>query len=186
MDPISAMVVALGTVAYAAITAAASQTKAEAHVAAEAILEDLRKRRESWAEDLKARLENGRSGGPFTALWWGWAAFRTAQALRAALSREPREAEREERPEAEQDEAEQDEEIGSFGRVWGAAKRGAQYAREENRRRHAENEPPKRVRIAICWRCGYPFAGTALQWAPGAVGLPWPAGLNWRTPQPEG
>lgn len=158
MDPISAVVFSMivsWVVMRAAAEAGMDQAKAEARHAAAAIRKDLRKRHQAWAKRLEARLADGRKGGPATALWWGWAAMRTAKGIRRVMRREPRAAERA-----------IGGTTGPFGRIFTATRRGAQYARDEARRqREAHEARTPREPVGVCGRCGAVAAKSALAWA---------------------
>lgn len=157
MEPMSALIIACviaWRVVYSAGDAAVDQAKAEAHQAASAIRDDLRRRHKGWADDLNQRLTDGRSGGPSTALWWGWAAARTARAVRQAMRRQPRTAEQNPRAIRAT--------TGPFRRIWEAAVRGGRFAREEARRQRAADERQTRVPVGVCGRCGAVAARTAL------------------------
>lgn len=158
MDPISAMAFSL-IVSWLAVNAGweagVDQAKAEARHTAEAIRKDLQKRRKAWAKQLESRLADGRKGGPATAIWWGWAAMRTAKGIRRMMRREPRATERA-----------IGGTTGPFGRIFTAAWRGAQYARDEARRqREAHEERTPREPVGVCGRCGAVAAKSALAWA---------------------
>lgn len=158
MDPVSALVlgcVVAWCMTRAAGEAAVDQARAEARAAASAVRSDLNARREAWAGELAARLASGRKGGPSTPLWWGWAAFRTAGAIRGALSSAPREAER---PQAIRGT------VGPFRRIWEAGQRGAGYAADEARRQRDAKQQPTRVPVGVCGRCGNVVARSALEW----------------------
>lgn len=157
MDPFSAMIFAIvvsGVIVHTAWDAGVDQAKAEARHAAEAIRKDLQKRRKVWAKQLNDRLENGRTAGPATALWWGWAAMRTAKAVYRGLKREPRTAEKA-----------IGGPTGPFQRIFGAAWRGARYARDEARRQREAREKAARTPVGVCSRCGAVVANAALAWA---------------------
>jgi hypothetical protein len=158
VDPISAMAFSLivsWVVVNAAWEAGVDQAKAESRHAAEAIRRDLQKRHKAWAKQLERRLADGRKGGPATAIWWGWAAMRTAKGLRRMVRREPRAAEKA-----------IGGTTGPFSRIFGAAWRGAQYARDEARRqREAHEKRSPREPVGVCGRCGAVAAKAALVWA---------------------
>jgi hypothetical protein len=82
--------------------------------------------------------------------------MRTARGVRRALRRDPREAEK---PRAIRGTT------GPFGRVFGAAWRGAKFAREEARRQREAHERASGVPVGVCRRCGAVAAKTALVWA---------------------
>lgn len=158
MDPFSALIfamVASWAIMRSAAEAGVEQAKAEARQAAAAIRKDLNKRQKAWAKQLNDRLEEGRKGGPATAMWWGWAAFRTARGIHRALRNKPREAEKRAIR----------GETGPFGRIFGAAWRGAKYARQETRRQRQAHERAARVPVGVCGRCGAVTAKAALVWA---------------------
>ena len=158
MEPFSALIIAMvasWAIMRSAWDAGVDQAKAEARQAAAEIRKDLKRRQKAWAKQLNDRLEEGRKGGPATAMWWGWAAFRTARGLHRALRDKPREAEsRAIRGET-----------GPFGRIFGAAWRGAKYAHQETRRQREAREQATRVPVGVCGRCGAVVAKTALVWA---------------------
>lgn len=159
MDPVSALVIACVVswcIARASAEAAMDQARAEAREAASAIRDGLRGRQDAWAERLADRLADGRKGGPSTALWWGWAAARTARAVRAAVRREPRTAERQRAVRGT---------TGPFRRVWDAGVRGARFARDEARRQRDAQQPRTSVPVGVCGRCGAVTARAALVWA---------------------
>lgn len=155
MEPVSALIIALVSAWYmsrGAAEAAVDQARAEARTASAAIRDDLRQRGQSWADDLGQRLAAGRSGGPFTGLWWGWAGLRAFQALRNGLR-------------SDQDHAGPRSirgPRGPFGRIWDAGTRGARFARDEHRRQRADQEKPRRVPVGVCGRCRAVVARAAL------------------------
>ncbi len=156
MDPVSAILIAWAVawcVTSAAAEAAVDQARAEARTAASAIRGDLRGRKDAWAKGMADRLDNGRKGGPSTGLWWGWAALRTGQALRRALRKEPRDAEK---ARAIRNTS------GPFRRIWEAGQRGARYAYDETRRQREARERPAGTPVGVCERCGAVVARTSL------------------------
>jgi hypothetical protein len=158
MDPISAMAFSL-IVSWLAVNAAweagVDQAKAEARHTAEAIRKDLHQRRKAWAKQLEKRLADGRKGGPATAIWWGWAAMRTAKGIRRLMRKDPREAEKQ-----------IGGPTGPFQRIFTAAWRGAKYARDEARRqRETHEKKTPREPVGVCGRCGAVTAKKALAWA---------------------
>ncbi|GAA3957403.1 hypothetical protein GCM10023085_44900 [Actinomadura viridis] len=156
MDPVSALITACALawfVTRGAVDAASAQAGQEARVAAAAIQDDLRRRREAWAKRLADRVAGGRAGGPATALWWAWAAARTAQAVRRGLRREPRAGERARELRGE---------TGPFRRIWDAGVNGARFARQESRRQRHTEERHARVPLGVCGRCGTVVARRSL------------------------
>lgn len=153
MEPVSALALAC-FVSWC--LAAMDQAKAEVRTAASAIRDDLHRRQDAWAKQVADRLANGRKGGPSTALWWGWAAFRTAKAVRQAMRKEPRDAEK---ARAIRDTS------GPFRRIWEAGRRGARFAADEARRQRDAQEKQARVPVGVCGRCGAVVARAALVWA---------------------
>ncbi len=158
MDPFSALIfamVASWAIMRSAAEAGVEQAKAEARQAAAAIRKDLKRRQQAWAKQLNDRLEEGRKGGPATAMWWGWAALRTGRAIRRALRRETRPEEKARAIRGV---------TGPFRRIWDASVRGAKYARDEARRAKAAHERAARTPVGVCGRCGAVAAKTALVW----------------------
>lgn len=158
MEPVTAVLLSLAAawaIVRAAWDAGVDQAKAEARHAAAAIREDLRARRAAWAKELHKRLDEGRKGGPSTALWWGWAALRTARAVRRMLRREPREAEKRSIRGT----------TGPFWRIWEASWRGARFAWDEARRQREAHEKRTRIPLRVCARCGVVAAKSALVFA---------------------
>lgn len=159
MDPVSALViacVAAWAMTRGAVDAAASQAAQEARAAADAIREDLRGRSEAWARTLADRIADGRKGGPATGMWWVWAAARTGRAVRDALRREPRQAERARQVRGT---------TGPWRRIWDAGVNGARFAREQARQRRQAPEQPTQVRLGVCEQCGAVVARDSLQTA---------------------
>lgn len=159
MDPFSALIFAMiasWAIMRSAAEAGVEQAKAEAREAAAAIRKDLKRRQQAWAKQLNDRLEEGRKGGPATALWWGWAALRTGKAIRRALRRETRPEEKARAIRGV---------TGPIRRIWDASVRGARYARDEARRAKAAHERAARTPVGVCGRCGAVAAKTALVWA---------------------
>lgn len=157
MDPVSAVVIALAAawaITRGAVDGAAEQAAQEARAAAEAIRSDLRTRSEAWARTLADRVADGRAGGPATGMWWAWAAVRTGRAVRNALRREPREAERARAIKGE---------TGPWRRIFDAGVAGARFAREQVRQQRQANERPRRVRLGVCEQCGAVVAAASLQ-----------------------
>lgn len=170
MEPVSALIFAL----LAAWADATAQAREETRVAGKAIRGDLRSRQEAWAQQLADRLVRGRSGGPATALWWGWAALRTTQAVRKGLRRAPKEREPAKAIRGK---------TGPFRRVWDAAAAAARHTWREQRRAAAAGSAgdnkagpasgdgadtrTRRTRMAVCRRCGAVVATAALKPAPG-------------------
>ncbi|WP_329521108.1 hypothetical protein [Spirillospora sp. NBC_01491] len=148
MEPVSALVTALLAawfITRGAADAAIGQARHEARAAAEAIREDLRERREAWAQRVLGRVADGRRGGPATGLWWAWAGLRVAGGVRRRMRREPRSAER---ARAIRDTT------GPWRRVFDAAGGGARTAWNETRRQRKAQERPNRVPLGVCGRCG--------------------------------
>lgn len=162
MEPVSALVIALASayaITYGVVDGAREQAAQEARAAAEAIRAHLRDRSEAWAQTLADRIADGRAGGPATAMWWAWAAARTGRALRGALRREPREAERARAIRGE---------TGPWRRIYDAGVNGARFAREQARQQRRAQERPSRVRLGVCEQCGAVVAAESLDAA--AVG----------------
>jgi hypothetical protein len=157
MDPVSALILAYVITAWltakSATQAAADQVRAEARTAASAIRDDLKGRGGAWAKGMGDRLDKGREGGPSTGLWWGWAALRTGQALRRALRKKPRGAEK---TRAIRDTS------GPFRRIWEAGQRGARFAYDETRHQREARERPTGTPVGVCERCGAVVARASL------------------------
>src|SRR5690606_25451839 len=75
-------------------------------------------------------------------------------AVRNALRREPREAERARAIKGE---------TGPWRRIFDAGVAGARFAREQVRQQRQANERPSRVRLGVCEQCGAVVAAASLQ-----------------------
>lgn len=173
MDPISALTFALAAawwITKGASETAASQARHEAHAAAEAIRNDLRARRQDWAQRLHDRIADGRRGGPATGLWWAWAAARTGSAVRAALRREPKpdEPARSVRSTTGPWRRIADATVGGARMAWKDAQR-RKASRSSSNEKATEDEA-KRTPLAVCGNCGAIVARKSLEPAAGPSG----------------